>query len=172
MDMTSHSMGDHGVALVALLYLPVAVVALLAPVQMAADRRVALASRIVAGLGRLRGAHALALLLMAVSGTVHAALVPAHADEPVTASLFCLDAAALGAVCVAAPLVHGWRPLAAVPLAGNLAAYTAYLAAGLETPDAVGLGTKLIEALALVLVLLPRARAAATTGSPQEVPAP
>jgi hypothetical protein len=172
MDVASHSMGEHGAALVALLYLPVAVVALLAALQVAADRGVSLARRFMAGLGQLRGAHWLALLLVAVTATVHAALVPALADEPLTAALFCLDAAALGAVCVAGPLLRGWRPLAAVLLAGNLAAYAAYLAAGLETPDAVGLGTKLIEALALVLVLLPQARAAATAGSPQEVSAP
>ncbi|MBO0685895.1 MAG: hypothetical protein J2P45_22345 [Candidatus Dormibacteraeota bacterium] len=154
-------MGEHGAALDALLYLPVALVAAFAAAQVAADRGSTQARRLLRGLVRLPGQQQLALLLMVASATVHAALVPAHASEPVTAGLFAADAAALGVICLAGFLVPRWRAAASLLLLSNLGAYAAYLLAGWERADAVGIGTKIAEALALILILLPARRTAA-----------
>lgn len=153
--------GEHGAALSALLYLPVGLLGAIAVLQAAARAGSTPARRLLTGLVRLPGRQQLALLLMALSATVHAALVPSHASEqPVTAVLFVADAVALGAICLAGFLVRGWRAAAGLVLLCNLGAYAVYLLAGWETPDAVGIGTKLAEALALGLIL-PAPRTAA-----------
>lgn len=155
-------MGEHGAALSALLYLPFGVLGAIAALQAAAGRGWAPARRLLTTLFSLPGRQQLALLLIALSATVHAALVPGHASEqPVTAVLFVLDAVALGAICLAGFTVRGWRVAAGLLLLANLGAYAVYLLAGWETPDPVGIGTKLAEALALVLIVLPARRPAA-----------
>jgi len=45
-----------------------------------------------------------------------------------------------------------WRPLAALLLVANVAAYAAYVVSGREALDAVGAGTKVVELTALALV--------------------
>jgi hypothetical protein len=148
-------LGEHGVVLAVLPWLAVALFAFLAVVQYSAVRGDQLSSRLLAGLERLLPLQKLALLLIVVSATVHLALVPVHSGDPVTALLFSLDAVALVGVGFWALLRQGWRPLAATLLAANLVAYAYYLAAGLETADAVGIATKVLEGVALVAVLIP-----------------
>ncbi|MGI8564133.1 MAG: hypothetical protein ACR2MZ_11440 [Candidatus Dormibacter sp.] len=105
-----------------------------------------------------------------ISATIHLALIPAHAGEPATAVLFMLDGLGLMAVSVWGLLKSGWRPALGLLLIANLAAYAYYLAAGLETADAVGLGTKAIEAAALLALVIPqRWSFVALTGTRREV---
>lgn len=155
-------MGEHGAALSALLYLPFGVLGAIAVLQTAANRGSAPAQRLLTALVRLPGRQQLALLLIALSATVHGALVPSHAStEPVTAGLFVLDAIALGAICLAGFMVRGWRVAAALLLVANLVAYAVWILAGWEDLDPVGIGTKVVEVLALVLISLPAPRTAA-----------
>ena len=104
------------------------------------------------------------LLMVAVAGSagVHAALAPAHAAEGLAiAVMFALSAGVLGAVAVAVdgagrPAVYA---LAAALLASLLTAYAAsrlttlWPLAHAENVDAIGLLTKLLEAVGLVAAL-------------------
>lgn len=141
---------EHQGALTALLFLPVGAVAGLALLEEAARRHLRVAGRLRAGYLQLRGPDRLALLLLLVTATVHAALLPAHGDEPLTAALFLLFTLGCAAVSGLALLGHrAWRPAAAGLLAGSVAAYAAYLGAGLEDPDVVGVATKAVELAAV-----------------------
>jgi hypothetical protein len=145
---------EHGPAVVGLLYLPVVLMALLVGAQAVAQRGVPAARRFLEGLDALQPALRLVLLLLLVSATVHLSLAPVHAEEPVTAALFVADAVVEVAICAAACLLSlPWRPLAAAILAANLLAYALYVVAGLESVEAVGLATKLVEGMALALVM-------------------
>jgi hypothetical protein len=96
-----------------------------------------------------------ALLLVTVSAAVHLSLVSSHLPQPATAGLFMLDGLAELAVCVLACLgTPRWRRLGAALMAANLLAYAGFVLAGLETPDGVGLVTKLVEATVLCLLTL------------------
>jgi hypothetical protein len=148
-----HVVGAHGAALVALLYLPAAVLAFLLYVDVAARLGVPGARTYLVAYQRSRGTAKLAALLLAVSATVHLAVAPGHAADRWTAALFLLDAAALAALAIGAFALPRWRPMTAALLAANLAAYAVYVVAGREALDDVGLGTKLVEALALALVV-------------------
>lgn len=148
----AHLVGAHDAALVALLYLPAAVLAFLLYVDVAARLGVPGARAYLAAYERSSAADRLAALLLAVSAAVHLAVAPGHAADQVTAALFLLDAAALTALAVGAFVLPRWRLAAAALLVANLAAYAVYVAAGREALDAVGLGTKAVEATALALV--------------------
>src|SRR5262245_54780540 len=144
--------GGHVVALTALPYLPVAVVALLLSVDVAARLDVHGARACLAAYQRAPGSDRLVALLLATSAVVHLAMAPAHAQDPVRVVLFVLDAAALGTLAAGTFVLSRWRPLAALLLAANLVAYAGYVAAGRETVDVVGLGTQLVEVGALALL--------------------
>lgn len=130
---------DHAIGLAAgLAALPIALVAL----------RLRRSSRVVPG------TVLAASVLMVMSGAIHLALVPGHANEPVTATLFVLNAAAFF-VLSQAYTWRWWRLLSAGLISSTLLAYLVYVVRGLEGPDQVAIATGLIELLALGLVLVP-----------------
>ena len=95
-----------------------------------------------------------AAVLLLISGFAHLGLVPAHlTGEPVTAGLFAIDGVGLVGFAFAAFTTTWWRRPAALWLLGNLGAYVVWQIAGWEKPDQVGIACKLIELVALGLVL-------------------
>jgi hypothetical protein len=95
-----------------------------------------------------------AAVLMAVSGVVHLALMSAHPDEPITALLFLANGIGFIALSLAFTW-RWWRLASASLLVATLVGYLIYIAFGFESPDQVGLATKLLELTALGLVLVP-----------------
>ena len=96
-----------------------------------------------------------AAVLMAVTGAIHLALVPHHLQEdPITALLFIGNAISFFALA-AFFTWSWWRVASSALLVATILGYVIYVAGGLEGPDQVGLATKLIELLALGLVLVP-----------------
>ena len=131
---------DHAVGLYAgLLALPFAVLAL--------KFRHAAASRVP---GTVLGAS----VLMATSGAIHLGLVWTHLEEGVTAVLFVLNGIAYLALSQLFTW-RWWRPASAALIAGTLLGYLVYIVLGFDGPDQVAIATKLIELLALALVLVP-----------------
>ena len=96
-----------------------------------------------------------AAVLMAMSGAVHFALIPHHLySSPLTSVLFFFNGLAF--LALAWNFTWPWWRLASVALlVSTILGYLMYVAVGLEGPDQVGLATKLIELLALALVLVP-----------------
>lgn len=140
-------MQEHSGGLEALLFLPVVVLAFLMLAGAAANRGDALAARFVAGFEAASAATKLAALLMLVSASVHLGLVPAHwIDQPATAALFVLDAVILSGLSLLLLGGRRWVGLAAIAvLLVGVASYGGYLFAGLDSPDPIGLITKLVE---------------------------
>lgn len=153
------SMGDHGAALVALLYLPVVVTGLLLALEAGGRAHVPAADSLRRALVESPRTVRMAVLGMAISATVHLALAPSHWDEDrVRAALFALDGAALIVVAAASLVRPVWRA-AAVALSGvGIVAYAGYVAAGAEPLDSVGLATKAVEVAVIFLVLAGTAR--------------
>jgi hypothetical protein len=157
MDHGGLASPDHAAALIALLYLPVIVTTVLLAVDLGARRGIPIAVRLLGGYLAALPVERLALLGIAMTATIHLALVPAHASEdPTLAALFTLDGMALLAVifwALGRP-VPGWRSAGLVVLAVGIVAYVVYLAAGLESPDAIGIATKLLELATMALLLI------------------
>ena len=153
---------EHSGAVEALLYLPVVVLAFLMWAGVAAGRGDALAIRFVADFEKAPAPLKVAALLMMVSAAVHLGLAPAHwAEQPSTAILLVLDAVALTALSFFLLARRRWAVFAATTvLVAAVIAYGGYLVAGLETPDAIGIITNLVELGAIGLLA-----AAATTHS-------
>jgi hypothetical protein len=102
------------------------------------------------------GARRLAALLLAVTAGVHLGLVVGHlADEPLKSAMFLADGVAYAVLAFASFTACWWRPASSVVLMVNVLGYLAFLVAGWEGPDQVGIATKLIEIVALGLVLVP-----------------
>ena len=117
-----------------------------------------LARRFAGGFAGASGARRAVVLLLTMTAAIHAGIVPGHLDEnPVLATLFALDFVALTVAAVLAfyPRVPAWRAGVAALLVANFVAYAAYVAAGVETVDVVGLASKAIEIAALILVIHP-----------------
>jgi len=96
-----------------------------------------------------------AAVLMAVSGAVHFALIPHHLNSsPLTSLLFFLNGVAFFGLAWNFTW-RWWRLASSALLVATVLGYLAYVAAGLEGPDQVGLATKLVELVALALVLVP-----------------
>ena len=94
--------------------------------------------------------------LILVSGAVHLALVPSHLGaEGVTAVLFLIDGLALVGVSLAAFTRTWWRRPARWLLLANLFAYIVWTVAGWEASDQVGIATKMVELVALGMVMRP-----------------
>lgn len=145
--------GDHAIALMGVLFLPVAVIPVLLGLQMLAGQ-----SRVAASLwSRIESVGPLARLgslLLLATADIHLTLVPVHlVEQPVTGVLFLLDGIALTAVALAAFVTPRWRAPALALLVANVFAYALYLAAGWEGADVVGVGTKLVELAGIVVVL-------------------
>lgn len=130
---------DHAIGLFAgILALPVALFAVrLRPV-----------SRTVPG--TLLGAS----VLMFVVGAIHLGLVASHLSEPLTAALFVANGAAYIAL---SQLIawRWWRLASAALIVMSVLGYVAYIVVGLDAPDQVSIATKLLELVALGLVLVP-----------------
>lgn len=97
----------------------------------------------------------IAAVLMAVSGGVHLALIPHHlATSPVTSALFFFNGVAfLGLAAVVG--WQWWRFASALLIVLTVLGYVVYIGARLESPDQVGIATKLVELTALGMVLVP-----------------
>ena len=149
-----HMPMEHDFVLGPLLYLPVAVVAFLFLMQLAAQAGLPGARAFLARYLAASSAVKLGVLLMLVSAAIHLALIPVHSDEPVTAALFGLDGLALIVVSALAFLTPIWRSLSLLLLVATVLAYFVYLAAGLETPDAIGVFTKVVELTAIGVIVI------------------
>lgn len=130
---------DHAIGLLAgLLALPLALTALwLRPARRTVPGTVAAAS-----------------ILMAAVGAIHLGLVASHLGEPVTAWLFVANGAAY---IVLSQLFtwRWWRLVSAALIVMSLVGYLVYIVVGLDSPDQVAIATKLLELIALGLVLIP-----------------
>jgi hypothetical protein len=158
MSMGGPMAGEHGAAMVALLFLPVALMAALTLVEGAARSGSAAAVRLRLTLQETPAPVRLALLGMLVSAAVHLGLAPGHlAEDPVLGALFVLDGAALVAVAAWSLARPGafWRVAGAVLLLAGVLAYAGYVVTGAEPADAVGVATKVVELAALGLLALP-----------------
>ena len=146
-------MVDHLPAIVALTYLPVVLVGLLLALDLGSRLRIPTARRCLDLYEGAPRTTKLAALLLAMTGAVHLALVATHVDQPVTAALFAIDGLSLTGFS-GLVFLRGTMSAAAVGLlAASLSGYALYLLAGLESLDAVGVATKLIEVSAAGLLL-------------------
>src|SRR3989442_433047 len=93
----------------------------------------------------------LAAALMLVSGAVHLALVPGH--EGITGLLFIIDGLGFIALALGVFTTTWWRRPAALWLSATIVAYLVWVIAGWEAPDQVGIACKLIELIALGLIM-------------------
>jgi hypothetical protein len=149
--------GDHGIAIVALLYLPVAVTGVLLALEASARAGVPAAARLRSAFLDSSPGLRTAAFGMVVSATIHIALAPSHwsEDRPL-AVLFAVDGVALTTVAIGALLLRFllWRVAAVVLLSAEIVAYAGYVVAGVEQLDAVGIATKLVELAVIGIVLV------------------
>jgi hypothetical protein len=97
----------------------------------------------------------IAAVLMAVSGGIHIALIPHHLEtDPLTSLLFAFNGLAFFALAVAVRW-RWWRAGSVLLIAATVVGYLFYIATRRESPDQVGLVTKVIELIALGMVLVP-----------------
>jgi hypothetical protein len=130
---------DHAIGLYAgLLAMPLALIAI----------------RLRPGRHRVPGTVLGASVLLAMSGAIHLGLISSHLNEPFTALLFLMNGTGYVVLSLAFTW-RWWRPVAASLLVATLLGYVGYIAFGFDSPDQVALVTKLIELIALGLVLVP-----------------
>jgi len=141
---------DHAPAVIAALLLPVVVLGLQQLAAGGSRRAVAIRDGYLA----LRADRRLVAWVLAASAIVHLGLGFVH-GEPGLRLAFLADAAVLGLATRGLLLGRRWRAMATLGLAGGIVAYGLTLIGG-EAPDQVGIATKLVELLALGLVLRPR----------------
>ena len=97
----------------------------------------------------------IAAVLMAVSGGVHIALIPHHLQtDPLTSVLFLFNGLAFFALA-AAVRWRWWRVGSALLIVLTVLGYLFYIATRRESPDQVGIVTKLVELTALGMILVP-----------------
>jgi len=135
----------------ALLALPIAWL-LVHLIRLAATHRIAWAMRFVDGYRSSSAMTKTAVALMLVSAAAHLALAPGHLTEA-AGILFVIDAAGLIILSWAAFVTTWWRRPAALWLTANILAYVVFMVAGWETPDQIGIACKLVELVALAMVL-------------------
>ena len=114
-------------------------------------RRVAPAVRLGQAYEAAPSITKLAAALMLASGAIHLALAPGHAG--ITGALFVLDGMGFMALAIAPFLTSWWRRPAILWLVATIVAYIVWIIAGWESPDQVGIACKLIELVALGLVM-------------------
>jgi len=103
----------------------------------------------------LRRLDVLSALLLCTAGA-HLGLAVGHASTlPALSILFVLDGLAYLAL-LALPRGRWWRRAAATLLLGTIVAYLVYVGSGREAPEPVGIADKLVEVVALGLVLQPK----------------
>jgi hypothetical protein len=100
--------------------------------------------------GTVRGAS----VLMAMAGAIHLGLVWTHIEETVTAALFVANGIAYLALSQMYTW-RWWRPAAAALIVGTLLGYLVFIVLDFDVPDQVAIATKLLELVALGLVLVP-----------------
>ena len=142
---------DHAVALSAAIALLVFILVFVRALSFLADRRVALALQLREAYATTPAMAKLAAILMLLSGGIHLALVPGH--DGITGQLFVIDGLGFIALGIAVFLTSWWRRPAALWLLATIVAYIVWVIAGWETPDQIGIACKLIEIVALGLVL-------------------
>src|ERR1700726_2972409 len=142
---------DHAGGLSAALLTLVFGVASVLGLRFLAGHRIAWAVRITHAYNAAPSITKVAAALMLLSGAIHLALVPGH--EGITGVLFVIDG--LGFFALALPgffTPRGRRP-AVLWLAATILAYIVWVIAGWETPDQIGIACKLIELVALGLLM-------------------
>ncbi len=117
------------------------------------------ATRLVSAYRALVPAHRLLAWLLSASAAIHLALAVGHgnghAGEPNLTAAFLADGALLALAAYGLVMrTRWWRPLAGLTLLGGIVAWWATSLGG-EPPDQAGLITKLLELLALAIVLRP-----------------
>src|SRR6202165_5414880 len=143
--------GEHASAIGAAIALLVFLWLVLRALPVLSHRRIGWA---VALLDTYRATSAitkLAGVLMLVSGVIHLALIPSH--EGITGVLFVIDGLGFIALGVAAFFTSWWRRPAVLWLVATIVAYVVWVIAGWETPDQIGIACKLIELVALGLLM-------------------
>jgi hypothetical protein len=149
--------GDHEIALVALLYLPIGITGALLALEAGARNDVPAAARLRSAFLDSSPGVRTAAFGMLVSATIHIALALSHwSEDHIRAVLFTLDGVALIAVAVVAVVLRfpAWRATAVVLLSTGAVAYAGYVVAGAEHLDAVGIATKLVELAVIGVVLV------------------
>jgi hypothetical protein len=97
-----------------------------------------------------------AAFLMVVSAAIHLALVPHfRTEDPPSAWLSGLDALLLVALSYRAFVARRWRFAAIAALTATILTYLGYLFAERERPDELGVATKMIELMAVALLVIP-----------------
>ena len=145
--------GDHTIALMGLLFLPMAVIPVLFTLQRLAARSDRAAGMWLRMASASAATHIGSLLLLA-SADIHLTLVPVHlVEQPITGVLFLIDGIALVAAAIAAFVTPHWRVPALALLVANVLVYALYLVAGWEGADVIGVGTKLLEVAGVVAIL-------------------
>lgn len=127
--------GEHAVALMAPLYLPVVITALLPALE--AGARAGLPPAIRMRRAYLNSGPTVrpAARGMVMSATIHLGLAPSHwAEDHVRAVLFALDGVALSGVAISALMVRlpAWRAAAVALLSAEIFAYLGDVVAGVE----------------------------------------
>jgi hypothetical protein len=95
-----------------------------------------------------------ASVLLMMAGAIHLGLISSHINEPLTALLFLMNGTGYIVISLAFTW-RWWRPAAVSLLVATLLGYLVYIALGFDSPDQVALATKLLELIALGLVLVP-----------------
>ena len=145
--------GDHTIALMGVLFLPVAVIPVLLVLEMLSPRTPWAAS-LRQRIDSSNPATRLGSLLVLATADIHLTLVPVHlVEQPITGILFLLDGVALTAVALAAFVTPRWQAPAIALLTANTLAYALYLGAGWEGADVIGVGTKILELVGIVVVV-------------------
>ena len=142
---------DHAGGLRAALMMLVFGAAFVLALRLLAARRVALAVAVIHAYDAAPFITKLAATLMLLSGGIHLALVPGH--DGITGVLFVVDGLGFIGLAFAAFVTTWWRRPAVLWLVATILAYIVWVLAGWETPDQVGIACKLIELVALGLLL-------------------
>jgi hypothetical protein len=116
-----------------------------------AGRRIAWAIRMTQAFAGAPSITKVAATLMLLSGGIHLALEPSH--EGITGLLFVIDGLGLVGFAIAAFLTTWWRRPAVLWLTATIVAYIVWVVAGWEAPDQIGIACKLIELVALGLLM-------------------
>jgi hypothetical protein len=116
-----------------------------------ARRRVGWAVRLVETYRATSAVARIAGVLMLLSGVIHLALISSH--EGITGVLFVINGLGFIVLGVATFFTSWWRRPAAVWLVGTIVGYVVWIIAGWETPEQIGIATKLIELVALGLTM-------------------
>jgi hypothetical protein len=151
---------EHMAGLIALLVLPAVLWLAFRLIRAGAAARWPLAARLQDSYAHAPTVTRTAALLLLVAAAIHLGLGFGHlAHARGMAVLFLVNGLLFAATAVLAFTWRRWRAASAVLLLVTLFAYLATLAGQKESPDQLGITTKLVELTALGLVLLPaRAR--------------